>query len=578
MTLWIVTTGNTDVQLKHDNSWDDLYGQVEEIPEFQECRKFSEVAPDSNSKNKKFLVPSRVLGLVYGPHAKERYETDLEFPLLSITIPKLRAEIANDTQKLRVVVLLTDQTEIFLGHIYKSDCPFWKDTCTLKPILKWYFNKELGVTPEFLEIKLGKDNSGIDHWNDMLTLVTKKLSELKCDRAEKVYISHQAGTPAISSAVQFATISQFNKVSFLVSNQFSSDGYSIVAKAQVIPISTYWRALQIEKAKQLIEKGEPGAALEILTDIPGINSDTFNKLKSLVNRFNIRADSNSSVPAQSEFEPQTAAKRIVDALDLIEIFLENGNSLLGVTLLAAAQETFLKAAILHLVSQLPEKKPDKGLPKVSKNLRPSDLIAWENKGLILKSKRNLKKAGTDFNEWEKIDFDIAKFLKFPVPEEKDKDKKAKGSSKDFYYFWGRHDQQYISDDSNKPSFYLKNIREDKYFEPNKSRLLKWLKNLSKIEVWDLLTWYCDEHRDRELDIRNQLIHNLRGSIKEDLIKYLQGNPKEAELEKSDDVVAVYRKYVKQKFGKALQNVGLCESYSQENQLKEELQQLANEIQ
>ena len=516
------------------------------------------------------------MGLVYGPqHAKEYYETDLEFPLLSITIPQLTAEIANDTQKLRVVVLLTDQTEIFRGNIYKSDCPFWKDTCTLQPILTWYFNKELGVTPEFIEITLGKGDRGIDHWNDMLTLVTKKLSQLKCERAEKVYISHQAGTPAISSAVQFATISQFNKVSFLVSNQFYSDGYSMVPKAQVIPISTYQRALQIEKAKQLIEKGEPSAALEILTDIPGINSAIFQKLNSLVNRFNIRADSESS--AKSEFEPKAAGKRIVDALDLIEIFLENGNSVLGVTLLAAAQETFLKAAIIHLVSQLPENKPDKRLPKLSKSLRPSDLIAWENKGLFLKSGDRLEATVSNFREWKKAKFDIAEFLKFPVPEELDKNLNTEGSSNDFGFFWGNNKKKYISNRSNNPKFYLEDVHDKNDFTPNNSRLLKWFNNLTKIEVWDLLTWYCNEGRDRELDIRNQLIHNLRGSIKEDLIKYLQG-PERTDFENSDDVVAVYRKYVKHKFGKALQNVGLGESYSPENQLKQELQQLANEIQ
>ena len=41
MSIWIVTTGSSDVELETDKNWRQLYNEYnKQIPEFQKCSKF----------------------------------------------------------------------------------------------------------------------------------------------------------------------------------------------------------------------------------------------------------------------------------------------------------------------------------------------------------------------------------------------------------------------------------------------------------------------------------------------------------------------------------------------------------
>lgn len=87
--------------------------------------------------------------------------------------------------------------------------------------------------------------SGLDDWNHVLDIVRIELGRLPIE-PDAAYVSHQAGTPAISSAVQFASLAKFrNNVQFIVSNEYSQ-------KVRTIPRSTYLRGIQCQEAKALL--------------------------------------------------------------------------------------------------------------------------------------------------------------------------------------------------------------------------------------------------------------------------------------------------------------------------------------
>ena len=104
-------------------------------------------------------------------------------------------------------------------------------------------------------------------------------------------------------------------------------------------------------------------------------------------------------------------------------------------------------------------------------------------------------------------------------------------------------------------------------------LLNWLYQLTstkKEDYWKLLTWSCTSLREHEFDRRNQLMHNLRGVKKEEMILYLTdpeelrkyledkvsycSNSQRINLDQSVD--EVYRNEIKGKFISALKT--LCE--------------------
>ena len=350
--------------------------------------------------------------------------------------------------------------------------------------------------------------------------------------------------------------------------------------------------MQIERAKRLIEKGNPGAALEILENsISDIDSSAIDSLKIMVSRFNIKAEETASSTTnpntQSEFEPEAAANRIVDALDLIEIFFENENYIQGITLLTAAQETFLKAAIIYLVNQIEETVKITDMVK----LRASELIAWDNRGLFLKSKQDIMTTITrnnvlcqisSFDSFPDAHKNLSLMLSFIPPRANyDEPWSNEPDRCGDYPNWPK----YLNMQNNaSKKWTLKNVNDyktDRYFEINSQRSLKWLRNFNQLKSWkpwELLNWIGTYEREREDDKRNQLMHNLRGVKKEDVIRYLKGNPSDdSKLKKSNNVVEVYCQDVKQPFRNALADVGLWNDRSTDNKLKTELKELAKQL-
>ena len=121
-----------------------------------------------------------------------------------------------------------------------------------------------------------------------------------------------------------------------------------------------------------------------------------------------------------------------------------------------------------------------------------------------------------------------------------------------------------------------------HFKIYNSRALKWLKKLGdKTEVsWLLLDWTCIHDREREEDIRNQLMHNLRGTEKNDVIDYLYGNPTDkSKIDYTQKVSKVYKEVVKNPFLRSLKELGLLslDNNLEENELQKDLATLAAEL-
>jgi hypothetical protein len=438
------------------------------------------------------------LGLFYQGH--EHCYSDLVFPLLDGLIKEFQDQEFPD----RVYIILTDQEKLFeTSDIKNSPCPFWQDTCTLKPLFEWYFQTKLKLKPDFITLQPSVNNRGLDHWDQVLTLVTEELTKIQQD--DVFYISHQASTPAISSAVQFVSIGYFSNVKFLIVNRYYEEN-NIKTSPEIIPISSYWKQLQIQKAKKLITDGFPGSALALLKEVgynnsekikelESYNSEKIKELESYIDLFNMK-----TIDTGDEFEPTQAIKRVRKTLDLIEYFLKQENYLQAIILLSAAQETFLKASIsLYLQKHI-----------------PGGFKEWNEKGLSL----NLKE--TKIQE-------VIKQLQ------------------------------------------LSNQRNYKFQSPHE--LFPLLKEFTKIgddNDWQLLIWSSTRDRDHEFDRRNQLMHNLRGVKKEEVILYLTdpeelrkyledkvsycSNSQRINLDQSVD--EVYRNEIKGKFISALKT--LCE--------------------
>ncbi|MEH1884063.1 hypothetical protein [Nostoc sp.] len=514
MTIWIVTTGNSDVILKNDKSWGSLY---DEIRYDLECTEFASPLPvDPKDKSAGYTIPARVLGLVYEKQP-DYYKSDLNFPLLDTYYQYFED---NNIKPERIIILLTDQTKIFKqDQIIYEKCPYWQDTCTLKPLLEWYLKDKFKSQPEFLEIIPINANKGIDNWNETLSLVEEAFCKLDYNSLKPVYVSHQAGTPAISSAVQFVSLGRFQKVKFLVSNEYFDENYDKKSKSEAIESSNYWRGMQIQKAQQLITSGFPGAALKILENITGIEKAAITELENIVDFFNLHSPLTDS---SQDFAIPQATQRIVDALDLIGFFFNQRNYLQGITLLAAAQETFLKVAILSQVAMINETVIVNGSSQ-----KVSDLLEWIPRGLFLK--QSLTHQSIDD---KKV---ILQKLKFPV------ERFRFNTDKDF-------------DVTNK-----------------NFALIAWLNNIDKTFVkWPLLLWYCDSHRNTEDDLRNQLIHNLRGVEDREVIDYLLGYKNH----QANDVMSAYVNYVKQPFLNAINYFNL--GYKREK-LNKKLQEIAESL-
>ncbi|MDB9426597.1 hypothetical protein PN437_17185 [Microcystis aeruginosa CS-564/01] len=555
MTTWIITTGNSDIQLNTDNNWmrgQKFFTTAREKEPLCHCQGTGQdfIEPKKEKNTNFFPVAARVLGLVYQDH--EHCYSDLVFPLLDVLIEKFQDQEFPD----RVYIILTDQEKLFkTSDIKNSSCPFWQDTCTLKPLFEWYFQTKLKLKPDFITLQPSdkdKDkDKGLDHWDQVLTLVTEELTKIQQD--DVFYISHQASTPAISSAVQFVSIGYFSNVNFLIVNRYYEEN-KIITRHEIIPSSSYWKQLQIQKAKKLITDGFPGSALALLKEVEYNNSEKIKELKSYIDLFNIKTiDTSDEIYTSDEFEPKQAIKRVRKTLDLIEYFLKQKNYLQGITLLNAAQETFLKAAIIHHINQINDQV---------NNVRVSQLVKWDKTGLYCVSFNEINKL-IGFSE-SNINA-ACQYLKMPE------------RLKDFY-------SKYLQNTELSKLKPKEIWKADKGCEFNLQNLLNWLYQLTSTtekDYWKLLTWSCTSLREHEFDRRNQLMHNLRGVKKEEVILYLTDPKKLIDLNQNDSnlpnkVDEVYRNKIKDKFISALET--LCEWTENDYiPLKHRLEKLAKSL-
>jgi len=246
--IWIMTTGNSDVKLLTEKNYGILKDDAIKRRQLGSCySRISPVSPQNGSKDKLFTLPARVTGIVYGDALEKRWD-DLKFPLLDGFCNQL---VKSDKKPDRIIILLTDQENIFeSGDRSDPNSPYWKDTCTLQPIFEHYFRSKYDVNVSVKSVLLSPKASeiGLDNWNSTLSLVQNTLANLTINEDDSVIVSHQAGTPAISSAVQFASLSSFGgKVSFLTSNERTG-------VASLDPSSSYFESMQIQEAQKLLQK------------------------------------------------------------------------------------------------------------------------------------------------------------------------------------------------------------------------------------------------------------------------------------------------------------------------------------
>ncbi|MBD1889507.1 hypothetical protein [Coleofasciculus sp. FACHB-SPT9] len=279
MNIWIVTIGSSDVQLDSDNKCrkknrtekqrsDKIWHYWYDDEVQADCHNIAfEPKQSYKDKDEPYRIETRVLGMVYEastPEVQKEILSYLTFPLLDNFVGQLK-----ETPLDAITVLLTDQSEIFHSNAErrKPKCPYWQDTCTLKQILKQYFqDKEKFPNAKCVWIPLfpAFGEKGLDDWNYVLDLVRTNLrhqldsEQIEVDANDKVYVSHQAGTPAISSAIQFVSLAQFRtNVEFLVSNEYDQQTDTIFR-------STYLGAIQLQEAKALLDRHDYSGVRDIL--------------------------------------------------------------------------------------------------------------------------------------------------------------------------------------------------------------------------------------------------------------------------------------------------------------------------
>ncbi|NEQ39943.1 MAG: hypothetical protein F6K40_28345 [Okeania sp. SIO3I5] len=526
MNIWIVTTGNSDVQLTTEDNWSDLYRKA--MPKLRN----QDFELSDSDDGERYTLPARVLGIVYEEEF-EQYWDDFAFPLLDNFVKKLneKAKLMPD----QIIVILTDQSILYPEYMSSNESPCWKDTCTLLPIFEHYFGENFPKAHlKSVELK-PIDGKGLDNWDSTLNVVQQELSKFDFKPEDTIYVSHQASTPAVSSAVQFMTLANYGKkVRFLVSNEY--DKY-VKESAEIIDSSKYLRGIYIQQAKSLVLES-PGAAKKLLEEekevVEGIDEEVMGRLNGKVNFFNLKQDDDDD---SDEFSIPAATQRIVDTLDLIKIFFKQENYLQGITLISAAQETFLKVAILSKTENMTVRVGDK-------NYSGKDLLLWNNEGLLLNNQsdksllKHIDLRSKEINEQNlKLCLDVLRKLSFP---------------------------------DDKVGIVKKNLS----LINTNSIMLPWLKSLEpNFKTWPLLEWCCKYDREREHDLRNQLVHNLRGMKKLDVAKYLMGYQKV----ETDDVVNIYLQKVKQPFSEAIKLFKLDSYTKNREKLDKQLEKLAHDL-
>ncbi|TFI54910.1 hypothetical protein BLD44_008005 [Mastigocladus laminosus UU774] len=279
MNIWFVTIGNSDVQLKSKANWNNL---VREVRSQLNNRNFQPILVEEEN----FIVPARVMGIVYGQNLNEKIYNDLHFPLLDALSKFLTDKSLPD----KIIIILTNQEAAFTEQDKRlRKCPYWQDTCKLKPILDEYFRRNFTNLQNeniiYLELTSQSKDEGLDNWDKTLGLVQKFLSTLTLNPLANIYVSHQAGTPAISSAIQFISLAKFGKqVKFLVTNEYEQD------RTNIITSSSYLRGIQLQEAKVLLERFDYSGVENLLKfywlDTPNPNEEKLRHLLKIAIQWN----------------------------------------------------------------------------------------------------------------------------------------------------------------------------------------------------------------------------------------------------------------------------------------------------
>lgn len=275
MNIWIVTIGNSDIKLGNIDQWYEYRlgsGIDSETSILFEPKKLE--------GEDLFTVPARVMGIVIGNQLNDENYQGLHFPMLKIFSEKLQDEKLPH----RIIVILTDQKFAYKGYNINERSPYWKDTCTLKPILDKYLKSKFPDVREleYVELQPESKTQSLDNWDQSLSLVQTKLSELEfnsLDDIDNVYVSHQAGIPAISSAIQFVTLAKFGKkVKFLVSNEYEPENTRFISS------SNYLRGIQLQEAKRLLQRFDYSGVLSLLDNLDNSTNkeDEVNKLREML--------------------------------------------------------------------------------------------------------------------------------------------------------------------------------------------------------------------------------------------------------------------------------------------------------
>ena len=245
MNVWLVTIGSSDVQIKEADIWEDWYSKIKRSLYGIDRGKLAPTRLNDDD-GVPYRIAARVLGIAYDKSG-EAVTSQLEFPLLKAFQQQLETHQVSIDQ---IIVLLSDQSEVFDEDDRESArCPYWQDTCLLYPLLAAHLQTQFpSAQVSQLLLKPTAKTAGLDNWNEVLKLVQRQISSLELE-PETVYVSHQAGTPAISSAVQFSSLAKFgDRIRFLVSNEYESDRTGFVES------SSYLHGIQVEQAKKLLDR------------------------------------------------------------------------------------------------------------------------------------------------------------------------------------------------------------------------------------------------------------------------------------------------------------------------------------
>jgi hypothetical protein len=243
MNVWLVTTGSSDVQLSNKDGWHDWWQAVKSRLYRLRFEPSEAIAEDGEY----YRLPARVLGIV-DEQLSERVHSHLAFPLLQNFTQALKEKNIPINE---IIVLTSDQENIFSEAQRESkQCPYWQDTCQIYPILERYFSKHFpAAVVKSLPLRPEQTHQGLDNWDEVLNLVQQEFAALSFETdPHTVYVSHQAGTPAISSAVQFTSLARFgDHVKFLVSNEKDK------TLTRIVESSAYLKGLKREQAKKILD-------------------------------------------------------------------------------------------------------------------------------------------------------------------------------------------------------------------------------------------------------------------------------------------------------------------------------------